>query len=85
MLLQAQAVPSIPRPLLIAVGLWLVVIFLFFSLLAPPNATTTVALVAAAVSVAVAIFLIMELDQPLGGMIRIPSGPMMNALSHFTR
>jgi hypothetical protein len=83
-MLLAQAAPSIPRPLLIAVGWWLVVTFLFFSLLAPPNATTAVALVAAAVSVAVAIFLIMELDQPLGGMISIPSEPVMNTLSHFT-
>jgi hypothetical protein len=83
-LLQAQAAPSIPRPLLVAVGWWLVVLFLFFSLLAPPNATTAIALVAAAVSVAAAMFLIMELDQPFGGMIRIPSGPLMNALGRFT-
>ena len=62
---------------------WLVVIFLFFSLLAPPNTTTAVALIAAAVSVAVAIFLIMELDRPFGGIISIPSGPVMKALSHF--
>jgi hypothetical protein len=82
-MLLAQAAPSIPKPLLVAVGLWLVVIFLFFSLLAPPNATTTVAVVAAAVSVAVAILLIMELDQPLGGIISSPSGPVMNVLSYF--
>jgi hypothetical protein len=84
MMLMAQAAPSIPKPLLVAVGWWLVVIFFFFSLLAPPNATTAVALVAAAVSVAVALFLIMELDQPLGSMIRVPSGPVMNALINFT-
>ncbi len=55
-------VPSIPRPLLVMVGCWLVIIFLCFSLLAPPNATTGLALTAAAVSVAGAVFLIMELD-----------------------
>ncbi len=80
MLLLAQTVPSIPKPLLIMVGCWLVIIFLCFSLLAPPNATTTLALTAAAVSVAGAVFLIMELDQPFGGMIRISSEPMLNAL-----
>jgi hypothetical protein len=85
MLLFAQMVPSIPRPLLIAVFCWLVVIFLSFSLLAPPNSTATLALIAAAGSVAVAVFLIMELDQPLGGLIRISSEPMMNALSEMAR
>jgi hypothetical protein len=84
-LLMAQSAPSIPRLLLAAVGWWLVVVFLFFSLLAPPNATTATALIAAAVSVAGAVFLIMELDQPLGGVINIPSEPMMRVLSQFHR
>ncbi len=83
MLLLAQMVPSIPRPLLLSVVCWLLIIFLGFSLLAPPNATTTLALVAAAVSVAGAVFLIMELDQPLGGLIRISSEPMLNALAQL--
>ena len=84
-LLQAQATPSISRPLLIALVSWLVVIFFGFSLLAPPNATTTLALVASAFSVACAIFLILELDQPFGGLIRIPSQPMVNVLSHLAK
>jgi hypothetical protein len=85
LLLLAQTAPSIPKPLLIMVSCWLVVIFLCFSLLAPPNATTTLALTAAAVSVAGAVFLIMELDQPFGGMIRISSEPMVIALNHLTK
>ncbi len=85
MLLLAQMVPSIPKPLLIAVGCWLMLIFLGFSLLAPPNATTTLALVSAALSVAVAVFLVVELDHPLGGMIRLSSEPMLNALNHFAK
>jgi hypothetical protein len=62
-----------------------VVIFLGFSLVAPPNATTTLALVAAAFSVACAVFLILELDHPFGGLIRIPSEPMVNALNHLAK
>ena len=85
MLLLAQMVPSIPKPLLIAVGCWLMIIFLGFSLLAPPNATTTLALVSAALSVAVAVFLVVELDHPLGGMIRLSSEPMLNALNQFAK
>jgi hypothetical protein len=85
MLLLAQMAPSIPRPLLLAVMIWLGVIFLGFSLLAPPNATTTLALLAAAVSVAGALFLVMELDQPLGGHIRISGQPMLQALSQLAQ
>jgi hypothetical protein len=84
-LLQAQAIPSITRPLLIALASWLVVIFLGFSVVAPPNATTTLALVASAFSVACAVFLILELDHPLGGLIRIPSEPMINVLNHLAK
>jgi hypothetical protein len=84
-LLVAQSIPSISKPMLIILVSWLVVIFFGFSLLAPPNATTTLALAASAFSVAGAIFLILELDQPFGGMIRIPSEPMINVLSHLAK
>ena len=64
---------------------WLVLIFFGFSLVAPANATTTLALVASAFSVACAVFLILELDHPLGGLIRIPSEPMINVLNHLAK
>src|SRR6266576_2832490 len=76
-LLQAQAVPSVSKPLLIALMIWLVVIFLGFSLLAPSNATSTLALMAGAFSVACAVFIILELDFPFAGIVRVPSEPMI--------
>jgi hypothetical protein len=84
-LLQAQSIPSVSKPLLIALVSWLVVIFFGFSLVAPPNATTTLALVASAFSVACALLLILELDHPFGGLIRIPSEPMNNVLNHLAK
>lgn len=84
-LLLAQSAPSIAKPLLIVVVSWLVVIFLSFSLLAPPNATATLALMASALSVAGAIFLILELDRPFGGLIEISSEPMLRALSQIAK
>lgn len=84
-LLTAQSIPSISTPMLVVVVCWLFVIFLSFSLLAPPNATATLALLVSAFSVAGAIFLIMELDRPFGGLIRISSQPMLNALSQFAK
>jgi hypothetical protein len=84
-LLQAQSVPSVSKPLLIALVSWLVVIFFGFSLLAPANATSTLALVAGAFSVACAVFLILELDHPFAGVIRIPSEPMTNVLNQLAK
>ena len=84
-LLQAQSIPSVSKPLLIALVSWLVLIFFGFSLVAPANATTTLALVASAFSVACAVFLIVEMDHPFGGLIRIPSEPMINVLNHLAK
>ena len=84
-LLQAQAVSSVSKPLLIALVIWLVVIFLGFSLLAPANATSTLALIAGAFSVACAVFIILELDYPFAGIVRVPSDPMINTLSHLAK
>ena len=84
-LLQAQAVSSVSKPLLIALMVWLVVIFFGFSLLAPANATSTLALIAGAFSVACAVLIILELDFPFAGIVRIPSDPMINTLSHLAK
>src|SRR5437764_13763858 len=84
-LVQAQAVSSLSRPLLIALVLWLLVIFFGFSLLAPSTATSTLALIAGAFSVACAVFIILELDHPFAGVIRIPSDPMINTLRDLAK
>jgi len=84
-LLAAQSVPSISTPMLIVLVLWLAIIFMGFSTLAPPNVTAIFALIVSAVAVSGAIFLILELDQPFGGIIRISSEPMVNALSQIAK
>jgi len=79
--LRAQALSSISIPLLIVVVGWLAVIFMSFSLLGPSNTTVTVALIVAALSVTAAIFLMMELDHPFDGLIRIPPDPLLSIQS----
>ena len=79
-LLAAQSVPSVSHAMLAILVLWLVVIFLGFSVLAPPNVTSLLALIVSALAVSGAIFLILELDEPFGGLIGISSEPMLNAL-----
>jgi Protein of unknown function (DUF4239) len=84
-LLVAESISSISKPLLIVVSFWLVVIFLTFSLIAPRNGTAAFALIVSAVSVATAIFLILELDRPFSGLLRIPNEPMLNVLSQLEK
>lgn len=84
-LLAAQSVPSVSQAMLIIVVSWLVVIFIGFSVVAPRNATAILALMASALAVSGAIFLILELDQPFGGLIGISSEPMLNALHEIAK
>ena len=84
-LLFQQAGSSISTPLLIVVMFWLAMIFLSFGLFTPRNGTAITALMASALSVCVAIFLLLELDHPFGGLIGISSDPMRNALEHLGR
>ena len=80
LLLFEQGGRSIPMPFLVLLIFWVTVIFLSFGLFAPHNATVIVTLFLCALSVSGAIFLIMELDRPFGGLIQISSAPLRNAL-----
>jgi hypothetical protein len=82
-LMEAESTTSISKPMLIVVVLWLVTIFLGFSLIAPPNTTARFALIASALCAAGAIFLILELDHPFSGIMRISNEPMLNVLSEI--
>jgi hypothetical protein len=84
-LLFEQGETSISTPLLVIVISWLAIIFLSMGLYAPSNYTVVAALFLAALSVTGAIFLILELDMPFDGIIRISSEPMRNALQHLGR
>lgn len=84
-MLVAQSVPSISKLMLAVLVSWLVIIFFSFSMLAPTNAPAITALIIAALSVCGALFLILELDRPFGGMIGLSSEPMRNALSQLGR
>jgi hypothetical protein len=84
-LLFQQAGTAISKPLVFVVVFWLAIIFLSFGLFTPRNGTAITALLASAVSVCAAIFLLLELDHPFSGTIEISSGPMRHALEHLGR
>ena len=82
-LLFEQAGSSIPMPFLVLMVFWVTVIFLSFGLFAPRNATVVATIFLCAFSVSGAIFLILELDRPFGGLIEISAAPLRNAFAHL--
>jgi hypothetical protein len=84
-LLFEQSGSSISMPFLVVVVFWLSVLFVSFGLFAPRNPTAVIALMVSAISVAGALFLILELDHPFSGLIQISSTPLRNALSVLGR
>jgi hypothetical protein len=76
---------SIPRAFLVVLVCWLTLIFTSFGLLAPRNVTTVGVIFLCAMSVAAAVFLILEMAAPFDGMMKVSSGPMRYALEHLGR
>jgi hypothetical protein len=76
-----QAQSNLPTVFLFVLVFWLTVLFTSFGLMAPINTTAIAALFISAVSMAGAVFLILELNRPLDGTIKVSSAPMQKALS----
>jgi hypothetical protein len=76
---------SIAWPFLTVLVFWICVLFLGFGLFARLNATVTVALLVGALSVAGAIFLILELNDPYRGLMRISDEPLRDAIAQIDR
>ncbi|HKU85360.1 MAG TPA: hypothetical protein VJV77_03385 [Casimicrobiaceae bacterium] len=83
LLLTEQARGSLSWPFLIVLSFWLTMLFVGFGLFARRNATVVTALFMGAVCVAGAVFLILELNRPYGGVIEISIEPIRNALSQM--
>jgi hypothetical protein len=67
-------------PFLAVLIFWLTVIFTSFGLFSPANATMLTSFVVCAVSAAAAIYLILQMDQPYSGLLRISADPLRTAL-----
>jgi Protein of unknown function (DUF4239) len=76
---------SIPLPFLVILVFWLCIIFASFGLFAPRNATVIAVLGVCALSVAAAIFLIIELDRSFEGLLQVSGAPMRAALAQLGR
>jgi len=74
---------SIPTPFMTVLIFWLTITFTSFGLFAPRNATVIAALFVCTLSVGGAIYLILEMDNPFDGLIKISSEPMRYAYSRL--
>ena len=63
-------------PFLVMLVFWLTFIFASFGLVSPRNATVIIVLLICALSAAGSLFLIMELDTPYAGLIKVSSAPL---------
>jgi hypothetical protein len=74
---------AIPTPFLVIVVFWLAVLFWSFGLFAPRNATVFAVLLLCAASVAASIFLILEMERPFDGIMKVSSAPLRYTLGHL--
>jgi len=79
-ILFAQPANAISMPFVTVLVLWLTFIFASFTISSPPNRLIVAVLLFSALSAASAIFLILDLDRPFGGLLQIPTAPLRNAL-----
>lgn len=82
-LMYEQGAGSVSSPMLAIMVFWLAAIFIHFGLFAPRNATVTAALFVTGLSVSGAIFLILAMYAPFGGLIEISSAPLRAALAQL--
>jgi len=82
--LEIRSGHSIPVPFLVLLIFWLAIVFASFGLFAPANSTAIVVLLLCSLAVSGGIVLIEELDNPLTGVIRLPSDSMRKALVEIT-
>jgi hypothetical protein len=84
-LIFAQQGTAISLPLLVVVVFWFTTTFVGFGLFAPRNATVIATLFVCSLSVSGAIFLVLEMSTPFGGLIDISSDPMRSAIAQLSR
>jgi hypothetical protein len=84
-LLFTQRTSSIPIPFLVVMVCWTTLILTSFGLFAPGNITSFLSLLLCSLAISSALYLILELDRPFTGTIKISSGPMRTAVELLGR
>jgi Protein of unknown function (DUF4239) len=78
-----QSRGALSWPFLFVLVSWMTILFFGFGLISRYNATVVAALFVGSLSVAGAIFLILQMNQPYGGWIQVSSAPLRAALAQM--
>jgi hypothetical protein len=84
-LLIEQSGSSISTPFLVVLVFWLAMITASLGIFAPRNGTVLAVTLICALSVASAVFLILEMDRPFDGLLRISDTPLRNAIIYLNQ
>ena len=76
---------SVPVPFLVILVFWLTITFASFGLFAPRHATVLAVLFVCALSVGSAVFLVLELDTPFDGLLKVSAEPFRNAYERLNQ
>ena len=76
---------SVPLPFLVIMSFWLTITFASFGLFAPRNGTVLTILLVCALSVASAVFLVLEMDAPFDGLLKVSADPLRYAYGHLNQ
>ena len=79
------ALGSISPPFYWVLVFWLAILFGAFGLSARPNALVVTVVGLCALSITVAMFVILDMDEPYGGLFGVPSTSMRHALADMAR
>ncbi|OJY66741.1 MAG: hypothetical protein BGP12_10700 [Rhodospirillales bacterium 70-18] len=78
-----QAGTKIQPMVVVVLVLWIAFIFATFALNAPRNATVVAAFLVCSLAIGGSIYLILEMDSPLNGTMKLSDWPVTNALAHM--
>ncbi len=83
LLMVEQVRGGLPWPFVVVLVFWICLLFLGFGLFTRPHATVIVGLAVGALSVASALFLILELRMPYQGLMRVSGGTFESVLAQI--
>ena len=72
---------SVSTPFMVVLVLWMVFLFTTFSMSAKPNPTLAIVLFVCILSASAAIYLILELGLPFGGLMQVSNDSLREALT----
>jgi|SRR5688572_14110065 hypothetical protein len=75
----------LPLPFLVVLLFWLTITYASFGLFAPRNGMVFGVLFLCALSVAGAVFLIVEMDGPFDGVLKVSADPLRYTLAHLNQ